>query len=116
ARTERCDLIVLGARGAHAPADQPGVGRTVASILTRAPCPVLVARARPGDDPAPPAGAAGFARPLLAIDYARVAAPLARLVRRLVPADATLELVHVWRPPVLLGPDDAGPVSEADRV
>jgi nucleotide-binding universal stress UspA family protein len=109
ARAWPADLIALGSHGAAAN-ERYLFGSVLTQLLPTAPCPLLVTRASQRDRLPE-----DFVRPLVAVDYSRFAAPAAALARAASSPAATVELVHVWRPPILLEEEGGPALSEADR-
>ena len=92
----KSDLIVMGSSGLSGAA-RLLLGSVADKISRRAPCPVLVTRARDREErPARP-----FQRVLAGIDYSPFARPVARLAAAMVSPGGSLELMHTWSPPYL---------------
>lgn len=90
------DLIVMGSSGLSGAA-RLLLGSVADKVSRRAPCPVLITRARDQEErPARP-----FQRVLAGIDYSRFARPVARLAAAMVAPGGALELMHAWSPPYL---------------
>lgn len=90
------DLIVMGSRGV----DEDEVflfGSVSARVVREASCPVIVTHA----DNEMPVSAAGFSRPLVAIDYSEFSIPAANLAVTLSAPSAALDFQYVWQPPKL---------------
>jgi nucleotide-binding universal stress UspA family protein len=111
ARVWGASMIAMGSHGAAA-TERYLFGSVLTQLLPVAPCPVLVTRASQRDRMPEPHG---FERPLVAIDYSRYAEPAARLAQAIAAPGAAIELVHVWRPPILLEAEGGPPLSPSDR-
>lgn len=88
ARTLQSPLIVMGI-GRHRPLDRILGAETTLRTIRRAPCPVLAVH--PDLD-------APFREVVLATDFSPASARAAEIVVPLLSANATLHLVHVWKP------------------
>jgi nucleotide-binding universal stress UspA family protein len=110
AREWPADLIVMGSHG-EAANERYLFGSAVAAVLRRAPCPVLVTRASQVDRIC---DQNGFTHPLIAIDFSHFAEPSVRVVSSLASQDATFDLVHVWRPPLMVQTEGNEQLSEQD--